>query len=69
MTESTLLIDASWAEHPHHALPAGLLEVAEGGTISSELTRLKVRMSAQRYPDGKEVHFSSHLGNTLGASF
>ena len=69
MTESTLLVDASWAEHPHQALPAGLLEVTEGGTISSELTRLKVRMSAQRYPDGKEVHFSAHLGNTLRQVF
>jgi hypothetical protein len=59
----------NWVERPDGVLPAGLLEVAEGGTISPELGRTKVRMTSQRFPDGKEVHFAAHLSDTLGRVF
>jgi hypothetical protein len=69
MTETNLLADAHWSEHPDHALPEGLLDVEEGGNISIELTGLKVRMSARAYPDGHEEHFHAHLGDTLQEIF
>lgn len=58
-----------WAEHPDHALPEGLLEIAEGDDISPELTGLKVTLSARTYPNGPENHFHAHLGDTLGQVF
>ncbi len=57
--------DVHWTEHPENALPAGLLEIEEGGNISVELTSLRVRMSVRVYPDGPEKHFHAHLGDTL----
>ena len=61
--------ELSWAGHPDGALPAGLLDVTEGGSISTELRSLAIRMSAQRYPDGEEVDFNSKLGDSLGRVF
>jgi hypothetical protein len=65
MPAINLTTDTHWTEHPDHALPAGLLEIGEGGNISVELTGLRVRMSARAYPDGPEHHFHSHLADTL----
>jgi len=65
MNEVNLPTEPHWADHPDHALPAGLLDVGDGGNISSELTNLKVRMGARIYPNGPEEHFYAHLGDTL----
>jgi hypothetical protein len=65
MPEVPVAQSTQWTEHPDHALPAGLLEIGEGGTISVELTSLPVRMSARIYPNGAESHFHAHLGDTL----
>jgi hypothetical protein len=58
-------LEPNWADHPDHPLPASLLEIEEGAGISTELTGLKVRLSARKYPDGSEHHFHAHLGDSL----
>jgi len=62
-------ISEHWVEHPEHALPEGLLEFAEGESISIELSGLRVRLSAQKYPDGTLIHFHARLGDTLKEVF
>jgi len=62
-------ISEHWAEHPDRALPEGLLEFAEGESISIELSGLRVRLSTQKYPDGGPIHFHAQLGDTLKEVF